>query len=174
MPIFVLLHGPAFCTKTKGGHPKVPSRWKRGLCFRVDPKKELKGRAPFMGRNECPALIIVEMISLVNSYEQLICARLLDYFSSKTHWNRSLWGAGTILALREVLEASEAQSQGHLTDKTIKGAVVTAMRLLRDDPGMGTPQERETLTGLLRFDGEPRNDLPSKDWNTKPSKKRSN
>ena len=130
------------------------------MCFRVDPKMELKGRAPFMGRNQCPALIIGEMISHVNNYEQLICARLLDYFSSKTHWNRSLWGAGTILALREVLEASEAQSQGHLTDKTIKGAVVTALRLLRDDPGMGTQQERETLSGLLRFDGEPRNDLP--------------
>jgi len=113
-----------------------------------------------MGRTQCPASIIVEMISLVNNYEQLICARLLDYFSSKTHWNRSLWGAGTILALREVLEASEAQSQGHLTDKTIKGAVVTALRLLRDDPGMGTPQERETLAGLLHFNGEPRNDLP--------------
>ena len=25
---------------------------------------------------------------------------------------------------------------------------------------MGTPQERETLSGLLRFDGQPRNDLP--------------
>ena len=100
------------------------------------------------------------MISLVNNYEQLICARLLDYFSSKTHWNRALWGAGTVLALQEVLEASEAQSQGHLTDKTIKGAVVTALRLLQDDPGMGTPQERKTLAGLLHFDSEPRNDLP--------------
>lgn len=108
----------------------------------------------------CPASIIGQVISLVNDYEQLICARLLDYFSSKTHWNRSLWGAGTILALREVLEASEAQSQGHLSDKTIKSAIVTALRFLRHDPGVATPLERETVAGLLRFDGEPRNDLP--------------
>jgi hypothetical protein len=99
------------------------------------------------------------MISEVNAYEQLICARLFDYFSSRTHWNRALWGAGTILALWEVLEASEAQDQGHL-DKTAKGAIVTALRLLQDDPGMGTPQERQTLSGLLKFDGQPRSELP--------------
>jgi hypothetical protein len=100
------------------------------------------------------------MISDVNAYEQLICARLLDYFSSRTHWNRSLWGAGTILALREVLEAGEAQSQGHLSEKTTKEAVITALRQLRDDPGMGTPQERATLEGLLLTNHEPRNELP--------------
>jgi hypothetical protein len=99
------------------------------------------------------------MISDVNAYEQLICARLLDYFSSRTHWNRSLWGTGTILAFREILEAGEAQSQGHLSEKTTKGAVVTALRLLRDDPGMGTPQERATLEGLLLVNKEPRDEL---------------
>lgn len=99
------------------------------------------------------------MISDVNTYEQMICARLFDYFSSRTHWNRGLWGASTILALKEVLEASEAQSQGHL-DKTAKVSVITALRLVRDDRGMGTLQERETLSGLLCFDGEPRNELP--------------
>jgi hypothetical protein len=100
------------------------------------------------------------MISDVNAYAQLICARLFDYFSSRTHWNRSLWGAGTILALREVLEVGEAQDQGHLSDKTTKEAIITALRLLRDDPGMGTPQERATLEGLLLINQEPRNELP--------------
>src|ERR1035437_4503820 len=100
------------------------------------------------------------MISDVNAYEQLICARLLDYFTSRTHWNLSLWGAGTILALREVMEAGAAQSQGHLSEKRTKEAVITALRLLRDDPGMGTPQDRATRAGLLLMNQEPRNELP--------------
>lgn len=132
----------------------------KGLVLSRRSEEGVERTCPVYGSDVYPTSIIGQMISLVNEYEQLICARLLDYFSSKTHWNRSLWGAGTILALHEVLEASEAQSQGHLSDKTIKSAIVTALRLLQDDPGMGTPQERETLAGLLRFDGEPRNDLP--------------
>lgn len=50
------------------------------------------------------------MISAVNPTENLIAARLLDYFSTRTHWHRTLWNAGTILALGEILEASEAQN----------------------------------------------------------------
>ena len=38
------------------------------------------------------------MISLVNPSENILAARLLDYFSSRTHWHRTLWNVGTILA----------------------------------------------------------------------------
>jgi hypothetical protein len=100
------------------------------------------------------------MISPVNRYEQLVCARLFDFFSSKSHWNRSLWNIGTMLALQEVLEASKAQQQGHLSETTIRGAIATATRLLQHDPGLGTTQERETLVGLLKVNGTPRNELP--------------
>jgi hypothetical protein len=99
------------------------------------------------------------MISLVNPVENLIAARLLDYFSSRTHWHRTLWNAGTILALREVLEASEAQNLGHLSEKSIRGAVTTALRLLRDDPGIGAPNERAALVGALTVNGEPRDEI---------------
>jgi hypothetical protein len=99
------------------------------------------------------------MISLVNPVENLIAARLLDYFSSRTHWHRALWNAGTILALREVLEASEAQNLGHLSEKSIGGAVTTALRLLRDDPGIGGPKERVALVGALTLNGEPRDEI---------------
>lgn len=99
------------------------------------------------------------MIDPVNICEQLICARVLDFFSSRTHWNRGLWNVGTILAIREVLEAAEAQRDGHLSEKTIKGVITTAIRLAQQDPGMGTAQERATLLGLLTINGEPRDEL---------------
>ncbi len=89
------------------------------------------------------------MISLVNPGENTLAARLLDYFSSRTHWHRSLWNVGTILALREVLEASEAQNLGHLSEKSIRGAVTTALRLLRDDPGIGGPTDEWNARQLL-------------------------
>ncbi len=107
-----------------------------------------------------PAYNLYRMISTVNAYEQLICARLFDYFSSRTHWNRSLWNVGTLLALREVLEASEAQNQGHLKDTAIRGVVATALRLLHDDPGLGTPLDRSALEALLTFNGAPREEVP--------------
>jgi hypothetical protein len=99
------------------------------------------------------------MISLVNPGENIIAARLLDYFSSRTHWHRTLWNAGTTLALQEVLEASEAQNLGHLSEKSIRGAVTTALRMLRDDPGIGSQNEREALAGALTLNGEPREEI---------------
>jgi len=112
-----------------------------------------------MSRPFRPAFNIPTMISPVNHFEQLVCARILDFLSSKTHWNRGLWNVGTILALQEVLEASEAQRDGHLSEKTIKAATTTAIRLSEQDPGLGTDQERATLVGLLKSNGEPRDDL---------------
>lgn len=112
-----------------------------------------------MSRPFWPAFNIPIMISPVNHYEQLVCARILDFLSSKTHWNRGLWNVGTILALQEVLEASEAQRNGHLSEKTIRAATTTAIRVSEQDPGFGTDQERATLVGLLKSNGEPRDDL---------------
>jgi hypothetical protein len=88
--------------------------------------------------------------------ENLLASRLLEYFHSRTPWHRTLWNAGTILALREVIEASEALNQGHLSDVSLRGAVVTALRLLKDDPGMGNAAERAELATALTFSGEPR------------------
>jgi hypothetical protein len=100
------------------------------------------------------------MISIVNPHENLIAARLLDYFSTRTHWHRSLWNAGTILALREVLEASEAQNVGHLSERSLRGAIATALRLVKDDPGVGDELQRNALIGALTFNGEPREEIP--------------
>lgn len=128
---------------------------------------------PFNGKGTCtpkrtcpvyvsailPVSNIQVVISIVNPFENLLASRLLEYFHSRTPWHRTLWNAGTSLALREVLEASEAMSQGHLSDTSLRGAVVTALRLLKDDPGMGSSAERAELAKALTLNGEPRNEI---------------
>ncbi len=99
------------------------------------------------------------MISPVKPADNLTAARLLDYFSTRTPWHRALWNVGTVLALREVLEASEARNLGHFTDTSIHGAIATALRLLKDDPGIGNSDERRAVEEALTFNGEPRREL---------------
>jgi hypothetical protein len=61
-----------------------------------------------------------------------------------------------VLALREVLEASEAQNEGHPSPPSVRGAVTTALRLLNDDPGVGFNLQRSALVHALTADGRPR------------------
>ena len=92
-----------------------------------------------MSREILPANTIHDVISTLSPAENLTAARLLDYFSSRTPWHRSSWNAGAILALREVLEASEAHNSGHFSERSIKGAVTTALRLVRMIPASAIP-----------------------------------
>jgi hypothetical protein len=62
-----------------------------------------------------------------------------------------------MLAVQEILEASQAQRDGHLP--SIKGAILTAIRGLQKDPGVGSRQERDTLISLLLTSGQPRDEL---------------
>jgi hypothetical protein len=51
--------------------------------------------------------------SLVNDpYPQHILARLGDFFGETTPWQRRLWDTGTVLALRELAEATDWCSKG--------------------------------------------------------------
>ena len=106
-----------------------------------------------------PGTNIRGVISTVNQNENLTAARLLDYFSTRTPWHRTLWNVGTILALREVLEASEAQNLGHLSETSVRGAIGTALRMLQDDPGLGTADERNAIVVALTQNGEPRREI---------------
>lgn len=106
-----------------------------------------------------PGNILNEVISAVNPVENYIAARLLEYLSSRTPWHRILWNSGSNLALREVLEASEAFSQGHLSDTTVRAAVRAALRMVRDDPGFGGTAERAALADCLTINGEPRAEI---------------
>jgi hypothetical protein len=101
------------------------------------------------------------LISAVNTYDQHVVARLLEFFGPAVHWNRSLWTIGTALALREVLEASEAHRNGILGPDSLQSVIGTATRLIGRDPGCGEAnrevlQQALNATGskaILRFEG---------------------
>jgi hypothetical protein len=74
-----------------------------------------------------------------------------------------------VLALREVLEASEAQNEGHLSPSSVGGAATTALRLLNDDPGVGSNLQRSALVHALTADGSPETRSTLKDSSTTKS-----
>lgn len=92
------------------------------------------------------------MLQLVNQFETHVVARLLEFFGPALHWNRSLWSIGTSLALREVLEASEAHRAGILGPESLKAAIGTSMRLIAQDPGV-TESQRKLLQQALNPSG---------------------
>jgi hypothetical protein len=85
------------------------------------------------------------MMNAVNEWEELAGARLLEFLSARTRWNRSLWNAGLRLMLEEVLEASEAAQAGVLSPETLAYIVGAAMKTAAADPGVG---DRSTLKAL--------------------------
>jgi hypothetical protein len=97
------------------------------------------------------------LISRVNEREQLVAARLLDFFNAKTLWHRALWNPGLVLTLREILEASAAVRVSVLSEEALGFAVETAVKRAARDPGVGDPHRLKALqTALrpkLRFDG---------------------
>lgn len=101
------------------------------------------------------------MLSTVNSYERHVAARLLEFFQPAVHWNRALWNIGTILAIREVLEASEAARAGILGPDSMQSVVSTAIRLSGRDPAIGKDSKqalqqllkKAEQKGQLRFEG---------------------
>lgn len=60
------------------------------------------------------------MLNIVNSRDGLAAWRLLEFLSDRTHWQRSLWGVGVVLAMEELFEACVASKQGHLSEGSIK------------------------------------------------------
>jgi len=79
-------------------------------------------------------------------------ARLLEFFGPAIHWNRSLWSIGTSLALKEVMEASEAHRAGILGPESLQAAIATSTRLIARDPGIPGDQ-REVLQKSLNSTG---------------------
>ena len=90
------------------------------------------------------------MIDPVNAFETHVAARLLDFFDSRSPWNRKLWNIGFALTLREVLEALDAQRAGALSDASVGFLLNTAQKVAGTDPGAGSPEERQVLQAALR------------------------
>jgi len=85
-----------------------------------------------------------------NAYADHIGARLLEFFADTTPWQRRLWDAGTVLALRELDEAVR------WTDLKVLGAATTRWlahdleRLTGRDRAIGERELRQQLTAVLR------------------------
>lgn len=90
---------------------------------------------------------------IVNGYDDLIAARVHDFISAQhLPWQRRLWNIGTLLALQEVLEASEAHRESHLSEASFRNLRVAVIRELNTDPALGTPEQRALLTTALKTD----------------------
>lgn len=85
----------------------------------------------------------------VNPDEQLIVARLVEFLTPSTSWNRSLWSLGTILHLKELLEAAEYSRRGILSPESLQRLGSSCLRVIGPDSGIPTSQ-KATLNQAIR------------------------
>lgn len=89
---------------------------------------------------------------IVNPFESLVAARLLEFFDIRAPWHRRLWATGLLLTLREILEASEMVVSRVLFQNSVKALADTAIVLAGSDPGVGSSTYKKKLHALLLSD----------------------
>jgi hypothetical protein len=89
---------------------------------------------------------------IVNTFDSLVAARLLEFFDIRAPWHRRLWATGLLLTLREILEASEMVAGKVLFQNSVKALADTAIILAGIDPGVGSSPYKKKLHDLLRSD----------------------
>lgn len=87
---------------------------------------------------------------VVNPFDTHAAARMLDFFGARTPWQRALWSPGTVLSLKEVLEASQAVQEGILSDASLRNLVEYALTQIGPDPGIGPTQRKQALVKALK------------------------
>jgi hypothetical protein len=90
------------------------------------------------------------LIDPSNVYESHVGARLLDFFDTRSLWNRKLWNIGLHLTLSEILEAVAAVRAGVLSDASLDTLTSVARRVVGTDPGAGAEEERAVLQSALK------------------------
>ncbi|MGA3317875.1 MAG: hypothetical protein ABSC64_15720 [Candidatus Korobacteraceae bacterium] len=86
------------------------------------------------------------------AFDEHVLARLLDFFSDRTAWQRTLWSSGTVLSLNELLEASDQVAAGVVGQAAMAHyAHCIEIAALRDF-GVGDEKRRKLLGSLLRTD----------------------
>ena len=88
----------------------------------------------------------------MTEYDQHLSARLLDFFSDRTAWQRTLWTSGTILSLRELLEASEQVANGVVSQPSMGNFAQSIDVFASRDFGIGDDVRRKQLGALLKVD----------------------
>ena len=99
----------------------------------------------------------------VNPFDIHTATRMLDFFGARTPWQRSLWSPGSVLSLKEVLEASQAVQEGILADGALRNFVDYTTTLIGPDPGIGPAPRKQALIRALkspiRMDGAEYNQI---------------
>lgn len=85
-----------------------------------------------------------------DAFERHVAVRLQDFFDPAAPWQRSLWSPGTVVTLREILEASEAVHADVLSRPALRYLSSTAMRLVGPDPGVGPEKQKRYLQECLK------------------------
>lgn len=83
-------------------------------------------------------------------YENLVIARLFDFFASINQWHRRAWEPGTLLMIRELLEASEARSQSVLSEGSVSYVKNSIMPIAGKDKGIGSKLTLGKLSELVK------------------------
>src|SRR5260370_16128441 len=90
-----------------------------------------------------------------NDFDAYVVVRLFDFLRGQLSWSRRLWNVGTVLTLKEVLEATHAVAEGALAVAALRDLCRTAEVVCGKDPSTGTSEERRLIQSVLRQDLKP-------------------
>lgn len=85
-----------------------------------------------------------------SGYEHHVGSRLLDYCNPKSPWQRGLWTLGTMLGLREALEATQAKAAEVLSAGSLEHLCHVISDVAVGDPGLGSLANRKLVYNCLR------------------------
>lgn len=81
--------------------------------------------------------------------DQLVVARMKELVDLRSSWHRAPWQVGTVVALREVVEATQGTWSGQLTSpEAMKDFVASASLQVARDHGLGPDPVRTRVTSL--------------------------
>jgi hypothetical protein len=88
---------------------------------------------------------------------EFLLDRMIELVDPATEWFRGLWHVGSIVALNEVVEATEGRWSGALTsDAALTDFKECAVETIRRDHGVGTAEVRALVASTLqRIGGKP-------------------
>lgn len=92
------------------------------------------------------------MLDLNDDRGQAVVARLLDFFGERTSWQRRLWTVGSVMRLRETVEAIELSDPVPAAGHSLSECKHSARAMVKVDPGVAGVEERGRIAGLLSND----------------------
>ncbi len=95
-------------------------------------------------------------------YATHVAVRLRDFFFTSTPWQRRLWDAGTVSALKELLEVSRWRSEHVLSDGAVRWFAHELERVVGVDTGVGDRVIKKRIVDELKT-GVP---YDSRHWRT--------